>query len=103
MGVGGTLERALAFLGAFLVTTFSPPPLLLPAVHCYYRSLPFSTAQYRFSPAEGSGGGGDGHQLPFVSAVCWANHSRHCLVANSCGLLQILGMGGDGGSGGGAL
>ena len=61
---------------------FSPVP---PAVYAYYRSLPFSTARYRFSP----GSAGDAHQ-PFVSAVCWANHSRHCLAANSQGLLQIL-------------
>ncbi|EFN57379.1 hypothetical protein CHLNCDRAFT_142774 [Chlorella variabilis] len=55
------------------------------AVYSYYRSLPFSTAQYRFSPGEPA----EGHQ-PFVSAVCWANRSRHCLAANSQGLLQIL-------------
>lgn len=63
----------------------SPPPPSPPAVYSYYRTLPFSTARYRFA----SGEAGEGHQ-PFVSAVCWANRSRHCLAANSQGLLQIL-------------
>lgn len=58
-----------------------------PAAHAYYRTLPFSIAQYRFGAAEGPAA--EGHQ-PFVSAVCWANRSRHCLAANSQGLLQIL-------------
>lgn len=62
-----------------------PPPRL--AAHAYYRTLPFSIAQYRFGAAEGPAA--EGHQ-PFVSAVCWANRSRHCLAANSQGLLQIL-------------
>lgn len=65
-----------------------PPPLpCLPvlSVYSYYRSLPFSTAQYRFPSADAP----EGHQ-PFVSAVCWANRSLHCLAANSQGLLQIL-------------
>jgi len=55
-------------------------------VYAYYRTLPFSTAQHHFAHAEAAG---EGHQ-PFVSAVCWANRSRHCLAANSQGLLQIL-------------
>lgn len=64
------------------------------AVYAYSRTLPFPTAHYRF-PGAGAGEGGEGgapsggHQ-PFVSAVCWANRSRHCLAANSQGLLQIL-------------
>ncbi|KAL4444907.1 hypothetical protein ABPG77_003957 [Micractinium sp. CCAP 211/92] len=57
------------------------------SAHAYYRTLPFSIAQYRFGAAEGPAA--EGHQ-PFVSAVCWANRSRHCLAANSQGLLQIL-------------
>jgi WD40 repeat protein len=68
------------------------------SVHCYSRSLPFSTARYSFAapeapaggPAGGNGGGSEAHHQPFVSAVCWANRSRHCLAANSQGLLQIL-------------
>lgn len=66
------------------------------AVYSYYRSLPFPTASYQFPDAGSSGGapgggsGSSGAHQPFVSAVCWANNSRHCLAANSQGLLQIL-------------
>lgn len=64
------------------------------SVYSYYRSLPFPTARYAF-PAGGGGPGGAApaaqHQ-PFVSAVCWANKSRHCLAANSQGLLQVLAL-----------
>ncbi len=66
------------------------------SVYSYYRSLPFPTASYQFpdaagsGPAGGSSGGSGGAHQPFVSAVCWANNSRHCLAANSQGLLQIL-------------
>ena len=65
------------------------------AVYSYYRSLPFPTARYAFPPGAAGPGGATGsaaaHQ-PFVSAVCWANKSRHCLAANSQGLLQILAL-----------
>ncbi|KAL4448071.1 hypothetical protein ABPG75_005290 [Micractinium tetrahymenae] len=57
------------------------------SVYAYYRTLPFSIARYRFGAADGPSA--EGHQ-PFVSAVCWANRSRHCLAANSQGLLQVL-------------
>jgi hypothetical protein len=63
-------------------------------VHCYYRSLPFSVACHQFASAwaEGGGEGPAAAHPPFVSAVCWANRSRHLLAANSQGTIQVLQM-----------
>lgn len=63
------------------------------SVYAYYRSLPFPTARYAFAPTPAPepapAPGAPPHQ-PFVSAVAWANRSRHCVAANSQGLLHIL-------------
>lgn len=65
-------------------------------VHCYYRSLPFCIGAHQFGAAEGSGSGTSDvpppAHPPFVSAVCWANRSRHLLAANSQGIIQVLQM-----------
>lgn len=60
------------------------------AVYCYYDSLPFATARHELPAPQRAGI--DGHR-PFVSAVCWARHSRHLLAANSQGMLQVLQQG----------
>ena len=63
-------------------------------MHCYYRSLPFSIGCHEFAPAAAGGGGEapSGAHPPFVSAVAWANRSRHLLAANSQGVIQVLEM-----------
>lgn len=86
-----------------LITHLRPPPASVltaqtpcsphprPAVHCYYRSLPFSVGRHQFAAGPEAGGAAPGHP-PFVSAVCWANRSRHCLAANSQGIVEVLHM-----------
>ena len=63
------------------------------AVHCYYRSLPFSIGCHQFAAGgpQGLEAAAPAHP-PFVSAVAWANRSRHLLAANSQGTIQVLHM-----------
>jgi protein suppressor of PHYA-105 1 len=65
------------------------------AVHAYFHALPFPIATHSFAPAPGAGGGGApgagaARPRPFVSSVTWARGGRHCLAANSAGLLRVL-------------
>ncbi|GAB4823950.1 hypothetical protein N2152v2_010996 [Parachlorella kessleri] len=62
-------------------------------VHCYYRSLPFSIGCHQFAAGgpQGLEAAAPAHP-PFVSAVAWANRSRHLLAANSQGTIQVLHM-----------
>jgi WD40 repeat protein len=68
------------------------------AVHAYFHALPFPVATHSFAPpaaagaggAPGAPGAGAARPRPFVSSVTWARGGRHCLAANSAGLLRVL-------------
>lgn len=67
-------------------------------VYCYYRAFPFALTTY--SPTCGNISMNEmtgttksvapNNPRTFVSSVCWARHSKHLLVGNSEGVLQVL-------------
>jgi protein suppressor of PHYA-105 1 len=73
------------------------------SVHAYYHSIPFAVTTHSFAAdgaadeAAAAGRAGAGAAPPrasrpghFVSAVAWARGGRHCLAANSGGLMRVL-------------
>ncbi|KAL4528263.1 hypothetical protein Ndes2437B_g00361 [Nannochloris sp. 'desiccata'] len=87
------------------------------SIHTYYKTLPFSVASHRLgdgvtqsrkntnersnsgsqqpSSSMGTsetkkGGSSSSSHRTFVSSVCWARGGRHCLAANSQGVLSVL-------------
>eukprot|EP00887_Chlorella_sp_A99_P004598 scaffold4.g4598.t1 len=61
------------------------------AVYLYSPDLPFPLARHAFGCGGGEPRGAAGAPA-FASAVCWAPSGRHAVVANSQGLLQVLGV-----------
>lgn len=68
-------------------------------VHAYYQTLPFAVASHALGdgdeslPAAASApavAAKKGSHRTFVSSVCWARGGRHCLAANSQGVLSVL-------------
>ncbi|RMZ55118.1 hypothetical protein APUTEX25_005396 [Auxenochlorella protothecoides] len=55
------------------------------AVYAFSRGLPFHTACHSLE-----GGDAPGQRTAFTTSVALARRSRHCLVANSRGVLQVL-------------
>jgi WD40 repeat protein len=92
------------------------------SIHTYYKTIPFSVASYRLGDGitkkkERATSGGDrnnnssqpsssfgtattsgakkasgGSHRTFVSSVCWARGGKHCLAANSQGVLSVLAL-----------
>ena len=60
------------------------------SVYLYSTDLPFPLARHCFG---GGGGEAGSSSAAFASAVCWAPSGRHCVAANSQGLLQVLAVG----------
>jgi len=87
------------------------------SIHTYYKTLPFSVASHRLGdgviqskksrneksssgsqqPSSSAGtvatkksGSSASSHRTFVSSVCWARGGRHCLAANSQGVLSVL-------------
>jgi protein suppressor of PHYA-105 1 len=88
------------------------------SIHTYYKTLPFSVASHRLGDgltqpkkrtthekstsggqqpsssggtiATKKGGSSGSSHRTFVSSVCWARGGRHCLAANSQGVLSVL-------------
>ena len=66
-------------------------------VYCYYKAFPFALTTH--APVCGKVTSNDAgpptkpgvnNPRTFISSVCWARHSKHLLVGNSEGVLQVL-------------
>lgn len=65
------------------------------SVCCYYRAFPFPITQHMIDAGDSESDKkpmSSNNPRTFVSSVSWARHSKHLLVGNSEGVLQVLHM-----------